>query len=203
MVNAKKASQRKTSLERQEEIIQAAFNVVSLYGLKGLTTSKLAAELDFSEANIYRHFKNNNEIIEKMIDTIGNGLLGNLEQVKQEYEEGVEALHNLFIRHLKFIEKTRGVPRLVFSDGVHAGNPELKKKLLKIITSYGEGIKKLVVKAQDNGCFCQGIAPQDVVTTLLGWTQVLALKWSLSNYSFSLEKEGERMWKNCLNIIPQ
>ena len=203
MPHDKKSSQRKSGIERREEIVQAAFNVVSRHGLKGLTTSRLAAELDFSEANIYRHFKNNNEIIEKMIDTIGEGLLGNLEHVHEEFEEGVEALHALFLRHLHFIEKTKGVPRLIFSDGIHAGKPELKKKLLNIITTYGEGIKALVEQAQGKGCFCKGIAPRDVVTTLLGWTQVLALKWSLSNYSFSLEQEGERMWQTCLHLIPE
>ena len=42
--------------ERQKEIIDAAGRILTESGIGGLTTKKLALEMGFSEAAIYRHF---------------------------------------------------------------------------------------------------------------------------------------------------
>ena len=49
--------------ERQEEIILAAIALIAREGYKNLTIKKLASELNLSEAALYRHFVNKEDLL--------------------------------------------------------------------------------------------------------------------------------------------
>ena len=49
--------------ERQIEIIEAATKRIDEHGIQDLTIKTLAADLNLSEAALYRHFKSKNEIL--------------------------------------------------------------------------------------------------------------------------------------------
>ena len=48
---------------RQIEIIEAAKKLIGEKGIQNITTKNLAKEMAFTEAALYRHFKNKNEYL--------------------------------------------------------------------------------------------------------------------------------------------
>jgi TetR/AcrR family fatty acid metabolism transcriptional regulator len=55
--------ENKDFTHRQIEIMDAATLRIDQYGIQELTIKNLAADLNLSEAALYRHFKSKNEIL--------------------------------------------------------------------------------------------------------------------------------------------
>ena len=105
--------------------------------------------------------------------------------------------------HLTFIEENEGIPRLVFSEEIHSGNKELKTKIFNTINAYSVKLESIVRKGQSAGDIKKEIDPRSAALTMIGMLQVTILRWSLGGFSFSLEKEGLKLWRNFEHCIKQ
>jgi AcrR family transcriptional regulator len=181
---------------RRDQITDAVFHIASQKGMNGVTIAAIAQHVGVSEANLYRHFKNKNDILDKAIEKIGVGLNSNLEKVASSTDTPTTRLQRLFIGHLEFIFNNTGIPRIAFSDELHLNNQVMKNKLLKTIYSYAKGIEEIIKAGQKEGSIHKNVDPQALAMTFIGMIQVLILQWSLSDFSFDLVKKGTQLWKN-------
>lgn len=196
--------QQKVSTEiRREQIIQSALRIIAEKGARNLTTAAIAKDAGMSEANIYRHFGSKAEIISEAVAKIGAGLRANIDSVSKKggTASPVEQLKNLFMLHLGYVEKNEGIPRLVFSEEVHAGDNMLKQKLLESVDSYAARIELLLKEGQKTGSIKTGINPWATAKMFIGMVQVTIFRWSLSGGSFSLVAEGRKLWDNFQKCI--
>lgn len=182
---------------RREQIRQATFNIIANQGIKGLTISAIAEKVGVSEANLYRHFKNKREILAHAVEGIGEGLLQNLSNVKNtKMTNTVKQLKRLFKLHLEYIEANEGIPHLVFSEELHKGYPNLRKKLLNTINTYAQEIELLIKKGQEEGNIHKGIDTNAFAFIMIGMVQISTMKWSLNDFSSSLVLDGMRLWNS-------
>jgi AcrR family transcriptional regulator len=181
---------------RREQVVQAALKIVGKKGVGGLTTSAIAREVGVSEANLYRHFKNKEEILFETGKGIGAAIRKNLETVLASRVGPVLKLKRAFLLHLEFIEKNEGIPRLGFSEEMHINNKKLKKEFLKNIEVYAAGLEELFREGQRQGAIRKDVDRRALAAMLIGMVQVLVLRWSLSGFSFPLKSEGMKLWKN-------
>jgi TetR/AcrR family transcriptional regulator, fatty acid metabolism regulator protein len=192
---------RKTTIKmrsdvRREQIVQAALKIVGKKGVSGLTTSAIARAVGISEANLYRHFRNKDEILFETGKGIGAAIRKNLEIVLAAPIRPVLKLKRAFLLHLEFIEKNEGIPRLGFSEEMHINNKRLKKEFFKNIEMYASGLESLFLEGQRLGFIRRDVDRRALAAMLFGMVQVLVMRWSLSGYSFSLKTEGMKLWKN-------
>jgi AcrR family transcriptional regulator len=182
---------------RREQITRAAFKIIAAHGVQGLTTSAIAREVGISGANLYRHFKNKDEILSSVTDKIGADLLQNLEAVQRGAETNpLTPLRKLFARHLDYIEKNKGIPILLFSEEIHVDNVRLKEKLLSAISAYVDGIVSLVEEGQRRGAIKENVEARAAALTMIGMIQISVMRWSLSGFSLSLVEEGMKLLRN-------
>lgn len=181
---------------RREQVVQAALRIVGKKGVGALTTSAIARAVGISEANLYRHFKNKEEILFETGKGIGAAIRKNLEVVLASHVRPVLKLKRAFLLHLEFIEQNEGIPRLGFSEEMHINNKRLKKEFLKNIELYASGLEALFYDAQRLGSIRRDVDRRALTAMLIGMVQVLVLRWSLSGFSFSLRTEGMKLWKN-------
>ena len=190
---------------RRNQIAQAALRIIAGKGVSGLTTAAIAKEAGISEANIYRHFRSKEEILSVTIEKIGEGLRRNIEnvfEINPEYSPLMK-LKRAFMHHLDYIEKNEGIPRLVFSDEMHAGRQDMREKLLLSITSYSSVLESLIKEGQKTGLIQKELKSKSAVMMFIGLVQVTTLRWALSGFSFSLVTEGMKMWEDyekCIRI---
>ena len=190
---------------RRNQIAQAALRIIAGRGVSGLTTAAIAKEAGISEANIYRHFRSKEEILSATIEKIGEGLRRNIEnvfEINPEYSPLMK-LKRAFMHHLDYIEKNEGIPRLVFSDEMHAGRQDMREKLLLSITSYSSVLESLIKEGQKTGLIQKELKSKSAVMMFIGLVQVTTLRWALSGFSFSLVTEGMKMWEDyekCIRI---
>lgn len=186
---------------RRIQITQAALKIIASHGINGLTTAAISKKVGTSEANLYRHFKNKEEILYEMVKSIGSELNKNFENIFKTPGTPLLNIERVFIRHLDYIEKNEGIPRLIFSDEMHIGNVRLREMLLNTIMSYSEILESLVKEGQRVGKIRKDINARAAVSMLIGLIQASTMRWSLSGFSFSLVGEGNKLWKNYVKCI--
>lgn len=189
-------SPRLSSEIRRRQVVSATLKIVSEKGARNLTTAAIAREVGISEANLYRHFASKDEILMETVKMIGAGLEKNVEKVFQFSGTPLEKLRKIFALHLAFIQEHEGIPRLVFSEEIHAGNQKLKAKLLQTINAYAGKLESLVREGQAVGLLNRNMDAGSVSLTIIGMLQVTILRWSLNGFSFSLMREGLKLWRN-------
>lgn len=181
---------------RRDQIAQATLRIVAARGVKALTTAAIAQEVGISEANLYRHFRNKDEILAETVDMIGEGLRKNVEKVFRAEAPPLKKLKRIFMLHLEYIEKNEGIPRLGFSEEMHIGKKELGEKLSAYIKAYAGGLEAIVEEGKKTGAIRRDIDPKASALMLIGMVQILTFLWSLSGLSFPLAGEAMKLWKN-------
>lgn len=196
-VDMKKGIAKVNTEVRREQVRQATFNIIANKGVKGLTVSAIAEKVGVSEANLYRHFKNKEEILAHAVEGIGEGLLQNLRSVKNmKVVDPLKQLKRLFRLHLGYIEENKGIPHIVFSEELHKGHPDLRKKLLNAINTYAQEIELLIKKGQEDGTIHKGIDTNAFAFTMIGMVQISTMRWSLNDFSSSLVLDGMGLWNS-------
>ena len=88
------------------------------------------------------------------------------------------------------------MPRFVFSDDIHLGHRGVAELLARHIGSYVQTITGVIAAGIAEGEFPAELSPRETALTLLGMVQITALRWTISNASFEIAPEAERLWKN-------
>ncbi len=181
---------------RRDQVVSAVLKLIGEQGMGGFTTAAVAREVGMSEANLYRHFKNKQEILSETITRIGQGLSGNVSTAVKSSATPIDRLKNIFRLHLNYVGQNHGIPRLVFSDEIHAENKEMRSILLNMISSYAELLERIIREGKEQGSLKPDLDPQSTALTFIGMIQVTILRWVLSDFTLSLEKEGLILWKS-------
>ncbi|HWR71807.1 MAG TPA: TetR/AcrR family transcriptional regulator [Nitrospirota bacterium] len=196
----KQGAGRQTGDARRDQIVRAALKIIAGRGISGLTTAVLAREAGISEANLYRHFRNKDEIYMATVGQVREMITRNLDQVLAGSSDPVVVLQRFFTLQVELMEKNNGIPRLMFSEELHV-HKNMREKILKTMYSVSETLASLVREGQKTGTIRKDIDALTTVLMFVAMLQGLAFRWSLGGFSFSLTKEAARAWKNFEKLI--
>lgn len=193
--------EKKSTRVRKEEIIQAALEVVGKNGVRALTIAAIAAAAGMSEANIYRHFSGKDDIYSAIAEFIGSSVMINASAIAGGSRKPLEKLETIYFSHVALIIEHPGIPRFVFSDDIHLGQRNLADTLALRIGNYIETITGVIAAGIAEGDLKPGLFPRETALTLLGMIQFTALRWTISNASFEIRPEAEKLWQNFLILV--
>ena len=174
---------------RREQIAQAALNIVSVSGLNGLSIAAIADRVGLVPSAIYRHFKGKEEVLDAVIDLIGDRLTGNVSAIYQETSDPVERLNRLLMRHIGMIKENQGIPRIIFSEDVYEHRPERKERVFGNVKKYLVRVSEIIRQGQEEGKIRKDADP---------WTLSIMF---LSAGEFDVEKQGRKSWELFLDCI--
>lgn len=188
--------------ERQIEIMEAATLRIDKFGIQELTIKNLAADLNLSEAALYRHFKSKNEIllglltyfIVEMGDRISNIMM-----TKEEHPSVL--LKQLFASQLNTFVKKPAIVSVIFSEGIFQFNKELLEKVSEMMALMQKNISLLISKGQNEGKFATLLDKDAITTIIMGSMRMVVLKWKLSGNKSKLVKDGENILNGILKMI--
>jgi len=192
---------KKNTHIRQEEIVQAALQVIGDKGVHGLTITEIAGRAGMSDANIYRHFKGKQEILEALGEFIGERVMGKAASIAAGKECALAKLAAIFRGHTALIAANPGLPRFMFSEEIHLGNRELAAAMATRMAGYIETLSGLIAAGVSAGELQPDLSPRETAIALLGMIQLTALRWSITQGAFNLEAETARLWENFVRLI--
>ena len=186
---------------RREQIAEAALSLVANQGLRRLSIAAVARRVGLVPSGIYRHFKSKDEILAAVLDRIEQRLLANVEAARQETDDPLECLKGVLMRHIRFIREGRAIPRMIFSDDVHAGNPERRQRVLQILMRYSGEVGQIVQRGQAQGRIRSELDPQTVTLMLFGIVVPAGILWHLTEGGFDVTRHARRAWRLFVSAI--
>jgi AcrR family transcriptional regulator len=184
----------RSTLARQQQIVDAARKLIVKYGSEHLTVRRIAKEVGISEAAIYRHFKSKKEILFFLADHITCSLLEGIDRARTENDTSLESIDNILKSHLSAIEQKQGMSFQVIAEIISLGDKKLNKKVSDDIVSYIERLKELLADGVKSGEVRGDIDLEAAATLLFGMIQGLVNIWALSNYKFNLSVRYSSLW---------
>lgn len=190
---------RKSTGERQQEIIQAAMEIISEEGVQGLTMIKLANRIGLTDAALYKHFNSKKEILMAMINEIGNTLNTFITQQVSFYDDPLDKLKNILRLHLLYLEKNKGIPRILFSEDIHINDSDLKKRMYTMIKNYLDLIRGILYRAIQEKKVRPTLDIDATAIVFLGIIQGSIISWLISDFSYSVSGKFESLWNVFFN----
>jgi len=179
---------------RREQIAQAALVLISRRGLNELNIGALAKEVRVVPSAIYRHYAHKDAVLESVLDLISNSLLENVKAVRDETPDSLEQLHFLLQRHIRLIRHHSGIPRVIFSEQIFAGNARRRQRIHKIISAYLGEIAGIVTAGQNAGQIRPDVSADSAAVMFLGLVQPAIILWLMSNQTFDVAGHAEQAW---------
>lgn len=186
---------QKTETEtRQEQIIEAALELVSAEGVNALSIAGIAERVGIVPSALYRHFESKDDVLDALLESIKKRLLGNLIQVRKEIPGALPRLKTIFMRQVRMLRENRAIPLVVFSDVIYAGHPDRKAKVAEIITTYLDKIQRIVEEGISEGSIRKDVVPATTSVMFLGMILPAAVLWNVSEGTFDIDAHGENGW---------
>ncbi len=117
-VPAAKVRKRPRPGERRVQILQTLARMLEQPGGERITTAALAAELDVSEAALYRHFASKAQMFEGLIEFIESSVFTLVNQIVEREGSGGEQTRRIVSLLLQFGEKNPGMTRVMVGDAL-------------------------------------------------------------------------------------
>jgi len=176
----------RSKVPRKEQIVNAARKLVIKYGSENVTVRRIAEEVGFSEAAIYRHFKSKKDILYLLVEIIESNLISDLES--QGHTKGGR-LENILTNHLSDLEMKRGISFQVIAEIISLGDKRLNRRIYETIEKYIAKLKEVLKDEIEEGELRSDIDINAAAIVLFSVVQGLSNIWTLSNYNFKPREE--------------
>ena len=187
--------------DRQLEIIEAAGKIMTDAGVSGLTTKKLAKEMGFSEAALYRHFSSKEDIIVAMLEYVAKMMdeRYTISLSKNKTEEQKFIL--IFQDQFTFFAQNPHFVTAVFSDGLLESSQKINEIILKIMAVKVKHLKPVISEGQNKDVFTNVISTDDLLHIIMGSIRLLMYKWRVASFQFDISQKGDELINSLLKLI--
>jgi TetR/AcrR family fatty acid metabolism transcriptional regulator len=180
---------------RQEQIAQTALAVVAQHGLNYLNIGTLACEVGVAPSAIYRYFPSKDAMLKSLLELIARLLQKNVTAVCQKTPDSLEQLHLLMQRHVNLANQNAGIPRVLFSEQIFAGDAERRNLVDQTFHGYLAEIARIIRAGQRQGHIRPTVPANVAAVMFLGLIQPAVILQLISNGHFDAARHAERAWK--------
>jgi len=180
---------------RQDQIAEAALDIVRKDGLRALNVAAIAEKVGIVPSAVYRHFENKGQIVSAVLQLLQTRLNAHFQGVVNLDLEPVEKLHLLLNRHIELISNNNAIPRILFSEEVLGGMPEKQQQLYGIVQDVLRNVSEIVIEGQEKGSIRKDLPPENIAVSFIGMIQPAAIIWNLSNGEFDLVRHSQKAWQ--------
>ncbi|MGC9362281.1 MAG: TetR/AcrR family transcriptional regulator [Candidatus Syntrophosphaera sp.] len=188
---------------RQEEIIQAAITIIARQGFKALTTKNLAGELKLTEAALYRHFKNKNDLILRILDHFKNLSCEVLERIRDGELDPMEKIHRFVLSRYELFTDNPELAQVMFSEELFRFDPFYARQMQEIMEIHRDSVTGYISDAQARGMIAKELDPLQLFRIIIGSMRFMISQWNLGGHGFVLVKEGEALFQTIKETIEE
>ncbi|MDI9336117.1 MAG: nucleoid occlusion factor SlmA [Gammaproteobacteria bacterium] len=156
--------------ERKEDILRCLVDMLGTPKFTRVTTASLAENLAFSEAALYRHFENKEQIFILLIQKIEEAIFPQIMQIKESDNLDIEKVVLLVRFILKFADQSPGLCRVLIGDALVLESPKVIKQMSFLFDKI-ESILQEMLRAHYNHQHnpTPSLAAQSMANFLIGY----------------------------------
>lgn len=190
-------------LHRKERLIITAIAIIDELGIQRLSTREIAKRQGVSEATLFRHFKNKNELLIAVLEHFSKFDDDIFQSIKFKKLTSKEAITYFITSHVEYFENYPAITSIMHSFDILRYEPELAEKVNSILNSQTDAIKQLIEKAQDAGEISLDADSENLSILIVGFCREICLKWRLGGQKFSLRERTLSTLKMVLEAFSQ
>jgi TetR/AcrR family transcriptional regulator len=137
--------------ERKLQILQTVAEMLEQPKSEKITTAALAAQLNISEAALYRHFASKAQMFEGLIEFIEQTVFGLINKITAEESDGLKQVEGIVALLLGFAQKNRGMTRVLIGDALVNENERLQLRINQFLDRVEATIKQSLRIAATQG----------------------------------------------------
>jgi AcrR family transcriptional regulator len=185
---------------RQQEIIAAALALIADRGLEALTIKNIAERVGFSDAAVYRHFRNKAQILSTIIDLFARDSARLLEEIHGCTCPAPEKIRLFFLDRCRVFSADRVLATVLFAESLFQNDPLLAAKVHQVLQGHRRLLLATIREGQRLGSI-RPLPPEHLFTAVMGSLRLLVLQWRIGGYQFNLLRAGEGLWRSLATLI--
>jgi TetR/AcrR family transcriptional regulator len=130
--------------ERKNQILQVLAHMLENPAADKVTTARLAAKLEVSEAALYRHFSGKAQMYEGLIEFIEQTLFALINKITSEEKSGTRQVEAIVGVLLGFAQKNRGMTRVLIGDALVYEDDRLQARINQLHDRLEAAIKQAI-----------------------------------------------------------
>jgi TetR/AcrR family transcriptional regulator len=130
--------------ERKSQILQVLAHMLENPAADKVTTARLAAKLEVSEAALYRHFSGKAQMYEGLIEFIEQTLFALINKITTEEKSGTRQVEAIVGVLLGFAQKNRGMTRVLIGDALVYEDEKLQARINQLHDRLEAAIKQAI-----------------------------------------------------------
>jgi TetR/AcrR family transcriptional regulator len=134
--------------ERRIQILQALAAMLEKPGSERVTTAALAAQLQVSEAALYRHFASKAQMFEGLIEFIEQSVFTLINQVVEREGDGVPKAGRIIGLLLQFAERNPGMTRVMVGDALVHEHERLQQRMNQFFDRIELSLRQVLRESQ-------------------------------------------------------
>ena len=157
--------------------------------------------MSFSEPAIYRHFKDNTEILTSLLKYNSEIINTQVGQILDSKENTLTKFEKILSFKLSHIKRNPSIVMIVFAENSYQNCERLSKIVAKIMKRRTERIIKLLKEGKKNSEIRNDINTEQLAKIIQGGIRITILSWKLSGFKTSLSQEGKKLWITIQKLI--
>ncbi len=187
---------------RQIEIMEAATNRISKFGIQNLTIKTLAEDIGLSEPALYRHFKSKNEILWSLLEYFKTEMKNRIQSISFKTSDSeADKLRAIFNSQLQTFVSKPAIVSVIFAESIFHYEENLSNKVAEIMDMMQDFVKGNIKRGQELKQYNNFIGASILTTIIIGGMRMTVLKWKLSNHKSNLVKDGKAVLEGILKMI--
>ncbi len=187
--------------KRQREIVNAAIELIAEKGIQELTIKNLSKKIGIAESAIYRHFDSKLDILIGILAMFKDnvGTLNN--QIKNMDASPTIKLKSMLEQRFKNFSENPTIAAVVFSEELFRNDPRLSSTVFSIMHENQTAMIEIITEGQEKGEIRQEIAAEELSFMIIGAVRLIVTKWRMTDFSFDLKQEGQKLWQTIQTLI--
>jgi TetR/AcrR family transcriptional regulator len=164
---------------RKVEIITAVLKLADEVGVTGITTKRIAREVGFVEAALYRHIKTKFDVFRMILDLSEKFLIQEFRDLAARKLSAGDALREWFKYAVSYLEEYPGMYRILFSDALYIKDKELYDRFKKITFELKDKLERIFRAGIKAELFRPDLKPESMAILYLGVIHTAFTLWTV------------------------
>jgi len=186
---------------RKQQILQALAAMLESNAGDKITTAKLAAELEVSEAALYRHFPSKARMYESLLDFVEETIFSRVTAVLNDAQDPLERCYQILLLVIIFCERNPGISRMLNGDALLGENPRLRARVNQIFERIETQLRQCLRLAETEQGWRTSIPLKTAANLMLATTEGKIAQFVRSDFDSNPSETWPEQWSLLVSSI--